>query len=396
MLAALVFQGAPAPAADPLADPPLVVYASLEPELCRPVADRFRAEHPNIALEVVELEGRVALERIRGELASGKPVASVWWGGDDLALYRAQLFGVLARSQPPWARDLRSVDRDPGYSWCGQFLVPFAIVFRKGASDVPARFDELADPRYRGRLLLRAPATSPAYQRFLGTVFAHRFLGRGIDERALDWVAMVNANKAEDLFVDDRRILEKLSATDREGSTGELAVLRADLAARARDLEGLPLDFAVLPEAPAFVEGIAKLAGAPMPEAADEFLAFVGREEFDGIAIRQGRIPLAAEKARRAALAPWMEIALARAVVAEREVLAQNLPSWVPAIERRIQLGAAAVPEGDDPNAWVLNLIDIAGTLAIVGVLFVLLRRGRWQALRGAAREGGESPGPNP
>ena len=39
-------------------------------------------------------------------------------------------------------------------------------------------------------------------------------------------------------------------------------------------------------------------------------------------------------------------------------------------------------PRGDDPYAWVLNVVDVLGTLAIVGVLFVLVRRGRLQAVR--------------
>jgi ABC-type Fe3+ transport system substrate-binding protein len=369
------------PIRDPLGDAPLVIYASLEPELCRPAVDRFKAANPNVAVELVELETRVALERIRGENASGRAVASVWWGGDDLSLHQAAAQGLLARSEPRWAAKLGDGERDESYLWCGQFLNPFAFVVRRGAAGAPDRFEDLADPRFRGRLLLRSPATSLPMQRFLGIVFAMKFPMRAGGERAMDWVAMVNANKVGEFYADDRLILDRLAAA---GGDGDLSVMPAAEAARARDLDGLAIEFTVPADSPAFLEGIAKLANAPNPEVADKFLEFVGSDAEIPNYVRQARIPLAARApgAAGAPLPAWMGPAAQHAILGDREALSENLPAWLPKIERRVRAGAAAVPEGDDPYAWVLNVVDVLGTLAIVGVLFVLVRRGRLQAVR--------------
>jgi ABC-type Fe3+ transport system substrate-binding protein len=260
-------------------------------------------------------------------------------------------------------------------------LNPFAFVVRRGATPAPARFEELADSRHHGRLLLRSPATSLPMQRFLGILFASKFPMRAGGERAMDWIAMVNANKVGEFYADDRRILERLAAP---GGEGDLSVVPAPEAARARELDGLAIDFTVPPDAPAFLEGIAKLANAPNPEAADRFLEFAGSAAEIPNYVRQARIPLAAGGA---ALAPWMGAAAGRAILGDREQLSETLPAWLPRLEQRVRAGAAAVPEGDDPYAWVLNVVDVVGTLAIVAVLVVLVRRGRLQAARAAALE---------
>ena len=199
------------PIRDPLGDAPLVIYASLEPELCRPAVDRFKAANPNVAVELVELETRVALERIRGENASGRAVASVWWGRRPLAAPGGRA-GV--------ARALRAALGRETWGWRARrivfvvWAVPESIRLRRAARRRrrPDRFEDLADPRFRGRLLLRSPATSLPMQRFLGIVFAMKFPMRAGGERAMDWVAMVNANKVGEFYADDRLILDRLAA----------------------------------------------------------------------------------------------------------------------------------------------------------------------------------------
>lgn len=360
--------------------PPLVIASSLEADYARPLVDRFSEAHPGLEVLLVELESRFVLERIRGASKAGRTPISVWWGGDDLALHEASAEGLLEPGAPSWASRAKASETDRDGRWAGIFVVPMAVAFRADCQDLPSSYEDLADPRFRSRLLLRTPSSSDPMRRFLGVLFASRFQPRGSLDRAFDWAAMVYVNQADSEPFDDERILTRLAS--RASPPNEIGLLPASVVARARDLDGLAIDFTVLPGAPAYVEGIARVRGGPNPAAALEFLEFAGSAEAVREGLRRGRIPVGDVKGEPLVkgLSAGMAVDLG-----DLDLLAQALPAWTSQVERRIQVGVAAVPEGEDPNLWIFNLIDVVGTVAIVAVLVMLLRRGKYRAL--AARD---------
>jgi ABC-type Fe3+ transport system substrate-binding protein len=270
--------------------------------------------------------------------------------------------------------------RRPDGRWLALYTVPAALVHKPACQDLPATFEDLADPRYRSRLLLLAPSKSEAMRRWLGVVFTSRLSRRIPLERSLDWGAMLYVNQVDAEFTDDAELLARLAAKD--SPAGEIAILPATEAVKARDADGLGVKLTFLAGAPASLEGIARVAEAPNAEAAAQFIEFAGMDEAAREAARRGRIPAT----RAAGLRPPPGLTLDLDVdLGDRAQLVRGLPAWMEQLERRVRLGVGELPEADDPNYWLFNVIDVVGTVTIIAVIVTLLRRGKFKALTARA-----------
>ncbi|HKE00840.1 MAG TPA: hypothetical protein VKE69_07520 [Planctomycetota bacterium] len=359
-------------APSPAADPPFVVYTSHPPGVYEPVLASFRASNPKVAVEAIEIPGATALERLRGEKRD--PRASVWWGGDEVSLAVAAREGLLAPSRPAWSHGAPASTDDPQDLWHGQFLVPIALVTRRGAADRPRLLEDLSDSRYRGRLLLRRVTDSTAMRLFLGAMIQAHLSTGGLD-RALDWCAMLDGNLGAPYEADGRRLLARVAAAS-EGEP-DVTVWTAPEAARLRDEQTLPIEIEVLPGSPAWLEGVAKVANAPSSAAADRFIELVGRDEWLAGYVAQGRLPVPEGRADAATLPTWMADGFAYTRGVARDELADSLPVWMEALEARIRGVRAPTDAGDRVGLVALDVVDVAGTVTLVAVLVVLLRRRR-------------------
>jgi ABC-type Fe3+ transport system substrate-binding protein len=373
----------------------LVVYTSLDAAVAQPVVEAFRSAHPDVPVELVEIDAGLALDRIRAELKNREMTrsrASVWWGADEVSLERAAREGLLDPTAPAWARTLQSELRDSKGHWFGQFLESFCIAYKQNTAALPLQFQNLAEPGYRGRVVLSMPSGSNPASLFLGESLLIR--GAPANPRAFDWFWILDGNRGTEYFDGDREILEHLVHHERrENAPADLGVVRVSAAVRARDGDGMPLQWILPADAPGYVLGIAKIAGAPLPDEASQFIEFTGRDEHLSRYLQQGLVPLPLERIEASAIPAWASAVMARALVNDRTVLANQLGEWVGQFESRVRRGAPALPVGEEAGVWWLNFIDIAGTLLIAGVLILLLRRGGWTALR-TTREPHNPPPP--
>ncbi|MSQ41868.1 MAG: thiamine ABC transporter substrate-binding protein [Dehalococcoidia bacterium] len=156
----------------------------------------FEREHD---AKVTILKGGDANAMVnRAVLSAGKPEADVLFGVDNLSYQRALAAGVFApyravrrgevaaelRSQFGDAAELTPVD----YGFV-------ALNFDKKAGAPPKSFDELADAKWRGKLVVEDPATSSPGLQFLASTVAH--FGEG------KWQAFWRALRANDVRVAD-------------------------------------------------------------------------------------------------------------------------------------------------------------------------------------------------
>lgn len=361
------------------AGPRLVIYTNLDEPTRAPVLSAFAAQHPEAEITAVELDAAFALARIRSEADPanrGRAVASVWWGADDVNLDRAAAAGLLASSNPAWARSLTINLRDEKSLWSGLFLQPFTIAYRRGASDIPAKMYELADPRYRGRIVFARPSGTNTAALFLGSwLVAHGAGTAGANDRSMDWIWMLDANRGDDFANDELEAMDRVATGAGEGAQ-DITIVTAATAERAR-IQKKTVEFTIPGDAPAFVAGIAKLSAAPQPALADSFIEFAGRDEHSAHYMQRGLVPLPFERVEQGAAPAWMRDASNRARVQDRSLVSQSLSNWILQFESRTRSGAPLTPT-EESGVWWMGLIDVVGSICILFVLYLLMRRGNW------------------
>ncbi|MBW3084284.1 hypothetical protein KEM60_00471 [Austwickia sp. TVS 96-490-7B] len=165
-----------------------VLCSSME-ELCRQWAEAF-TRHSGIPVSMMRVSSREALARIgRGE---GRD-EDVWHGGPAELYELARQRGLLAPYVPASAVFVPVEDRDPGGAWTGVYRGNLGFcsnpaMLQEWGVQVPRSWNDLMDPRLRGRVSMPNPATSGTGTTIVG-VQSHRL---GDPEGALHWLAMLD------------------------------------------------------------------------------------------------------------------------------------------------------------------------------------------------------------
>jgi iron(III) transport system substrate-binding protein len=252
--------------------PDLVVYASADDVYARPVIAAFEKESGLRVGLVTDAEAAKTTglyQRLLAERA--RPRADVFWNNEisrTLLLARA---GLLAAPSLP-AGPVREF-RDARGLWQGLACRARVLVYntaKVAEAEAPASVFDLASPRWKGQAAVAYPLFGTTATHF-AALRAHPRLGR---ERATEFfrgllandVQVVDGNAVAARLVGEGRALVALTDTDD-------AWAQVDAGKPVRivypDQEENGLGTLVIPNT------VSQLAGAPHPEAAARFLAFM-------------------------------------------------------------------------------------------------------------------------
>jgi iron(III) transport system substrate-binding protein len=263
----------------------LVVYSAHGRDILREFEEAFERAHPDVDVVSVYDGSRNLLARLRAEKSN--PQASVWWGGDVAALEIAGREGLLQEYTPSFAES--GVARDPGGRWTACFDLPVALGWNPAQiaeAELPRTLDELAHPRYRGRLILRSPSGSGTMAVILAWIVARgRQLGHG--DGGFDLLRRIDANVANYEASPDL-LFERL-----EQGPAALTIWNLTDLVFQREEKGYSFKPAGFAEpVPVFQDGIALVRGPGAGAAAQAFFEFVnGIEPLSDLARRHARIP---------------------------------------------------------------------------------------------------------
>lgn len=176
------------------------VLRAAAPELRVLTHDSF--DLPKPLLERFEREAGVALRLVKGGdagemvnkliLTKARPIADVVYGIDNGLLPRVQRAGVLEPYDGPAARRPSVVPLGAGVVPVDYGFVTLNVdkaAFARTGLALPGSLQALAEPAYRGLLVVQNPATSSPGQAFLMATIA----GLG-EEAAFEWWARMRAN----------------------------------------------------------------------------------------------------------------------------------------------------------------------------------------------------------
>ena len=184
----------------------LTVYSARNEQLLKPLLDRFTKDTGIAERTLTDKEGPL-LARLRAEQA-GTP-ADVLITVDAGNLWQAAREGVLQPIESAvLEKNIPLHLRDPGKQWFGLSVRARTIVYdkRKVQPDQLSSYEDLAEPKWRGKLCLRT--SKKVYnQSLVAALIAH--LGEPRTEAVVKgWIA----NLATDVFADDTALLKAMAA----------------------------------------------------------------------------------------------------------------------------------------------------------------------------------------
>ena len=139
----------------------LLVYTPHGQDLLKDFIARYKLRYPEVEVQFLDMGSREILERVRVE--RNRPQADLWWGASHTTFQTAAEENLLAEFRPSWADKIPATARDEQGRWFGTYETPQVIAYNSEAvtaADAPRDWDDVLDPKWRDKLLIRNPNPS--------------------------------------------------------------------------------------------------------------------------------------------------------------------------------------------------------------------------------------------
>ncbi|MFN3892589.1 MAG: ABC transporter substrate-binding protein [Beijerinckiaceae bacterium] len=238
-------------------------------QFARPAAEAFQKKY-GIRVNYIRADSNEVTLRIQNEGKAGRVMADVFDGtGATAALKGANL---VAKYIPQSAERLPARFRDKDGYWVATNLYVLTPGYntdlvKKGTE--PKSYQDLLDPKWRGKIAWNSSVTPSGGAGFVGVVLAH--MG---EEKGMAYLRQLSGQKITGLQVAARQVLDQVVA-------GEYAIAlnifnnHAVISAS----KGAPVSWIPMSPALAVFSCLSLTAGAPNPNAGKLFIDFLMSEE---------------------------------------------------------------------------------------------------------------------
>ncbi|MDT4966156.1 MAG: iron(III) transport system substrate-binding protein [Acidobacteriota bacterium] len=280
----------------------LLIYTPHGQDLLKDFIARFKQVHPDIDVQFLDMGSRQVLERVRAE--RNRPQADLWWGAAHTTFQTAADEDLLAPYRPTWADKVPETARDSQDRWFGTYETPEVIVYNSElvkAEEAPKDWDEVLDPRWRDKVLIRTPLPSDSMRAIFGAMIWRFYKDTNSSKGGYDWLRRLDANVHE-YTADGTFLMQKLVRGEGLITLWDMPDVRL-----YREKKHFNVDY-VIPKSgtPVITDGIAIIKGAPHSDEARLFYEFVTTPESLAYGAHQYyRIP-ARTDLDRAQLPAWM------------------------------------------------------------------------------------------
>jgi iron(III) transport system substrate-binding protein len=280
----------------------LLIYTSHGQDMLRDFVARYKQLHPDVDVQFLDMASREILERVRAE--RNRPQVDLWWGASHITFQTAADENLLATYRPSWADKVAADARDPQDRWYGTYETPEVIVYNAElvkAEDAPQDWDDVLDPKWRDKVLIRNPNPSDSMRAIFGAMILRFYKESNSPEGGYEWLRRLDANVHE-YTANGTLLLQKIARGEGTVSLWDMPDVMV-----FREKKNLKLGY-VMPRSgtPVITDGIAVVRGAPHEEEARRFYEFVTTPESLTHAAREYyRIP-ARTDLDRSQLPAWM------------------------------------------------------------------------------------------
>jgi iron(III) transport system substrate-binding protein len=312
---------------------PIVVYSPHGKEMLAEFEKQYEVLHPEHDVQWLDMGSQDAYDRIRTE--RGNPQADVWWGAPMTAFVQAEQESLLARYVPSWDSVVTDEFKSQQGYWYGTFVTPEVIMYNSrllAAQEAPRDWDDLLDPKWKGRIIIRYPVASGT-MRIIFCALIQREIDRGGDaEAGLYWLRRLDAN-TKTYAADPTQLYLKIAREEGAITLWDLPDVMIQV-----QTNGYPFGY-VVPRSgtPLITDCIAIVRGARHPAEARQFYEFVTSRESMVLQARvYCRIPTRMDL-NRSKLPPWMSGLTLTPLPVDWRALMRNEREWMRAWDERIK-----------------------------------------------------------
>ena len=313
---------------------PLVLYSPHGRDLLTLLEKTYEAAHPDVDVRWLDMGSQEVYDRIRSEQAN--PQADLWFGGPDTIFARGAREGLLEPYRPSWAAAIPAEAREPRDLYFGAYRTPAVIVYNAAAvaaADAPKDWDDLLDPKWKGKIIIRYPLASGTMRAFFGMIFARSVEKTGGTAQAIEWLKKLDA-QTKSYEVNASILVQRIARREGLLSVWDLP----DVLLEARHSRELAW---VFPPSgtPVIDDAIGVVKGARHGAAARAFLEWVGSPEAQRLAAERAyRLP-ARTDIPAAELPEWAREVSRKMVAAKLDwtLLERELPGWMSAWDREVR-----------------------------------------------------------
>jgi iron(III) transport system substrate-binding protein len=305
----------------------LTIYSPHGKDLLKYYEDGFEKANPGIDVQWVDMGSQEVLERIRAEGAN--PQADVWFGAPAEAFDRATREKLLEPYKPTWSGQVDAEAREAAHHWYGTYLTPEVIGYNSEAvkdADAPRDWDDVVDPKWKGKVLIRDPIASGTMRAIFGAIMARSMAQTGKPEAGYEWLRKLDVNTRE-YVLNPTLLYQKLGRQE-----GVITLWDMPDIATLQQRLGIPIKY-VIPSSgtPLLVDGIAIVRGAERRKEAELYYEYVTTPEaLVAAAEKFLRIP-ARKDIPPAKLPEWIREALEtiKPMPVDRALMAAHLDEWM-------------------------------------------------------------------
>ncbi len=286
----------------------LLVYTPHGRDQLTLIETPFEALHPTIDLRWLDMGSQEILDRLRFERRS--PQADVWFGGPSTIFDRGIEDSLLAPYVPAWAEAVGPEGIGPGNLYYPVYRTPAVIAYNSSAvaaDEAPRDWEEVLEPRWAGKILIRDPMASGTMRAIWGLILQRSIRETGDTAQGMAWLRRLDG--ATKTYTLNPALLDEKLA--RQEGLLTLWDLQDILISRGK---GKPFGYAFPTSGTVVIEdAIGLVNGSRHPEAAKLFIDFVGSREAQLLAARGVyRLP------------------------ARHDLPADSIPAWVAEVEREM------------------------------------------------------------
>ncbi len=278
----------------------LVIYSPHGKEILEPIEYAFEKAHPTIDLIWYDLPTATCAARIRSEAAA--PQADIWWGGPVGEFISAEQSGLLSSYTPSWIDQADAATYAASKQWFSDWQTPEVIMYnnkRLKKEEAPQDWDDLLDPKWTGKLIIRDPLQSGTMK----TIYGAMILRAESVDAGFEWLKKLDKQNKGSYAAKPLMMYEQIKR-----GKGDITVWNMADAYIQSEQNGYPFGF-IVPSSgtPVVLEGIAILNKAPHRQSAEVFFEWVtSAAQLIDQAHRFHRIPITRKDISKEQLPPWM------------------------------------------------------------------------------------------
>ena len=280
----------------------LLIYTPHGQDLLRDFVARYKQKYPEADVQFLDMGSREVLERVRVE--RNRPQADLWWGAAHTTFQTAADENLLEEFRPSWADKIPESSRDAQSRWYGTYETPQVIAYNSdavSAADAPRDWDDVLDPKWRDKVLIRNPNPSDTMRAIFGAMVWRFQKDTGSPNQGYEWLRRLDANVHE-YTADGTLLMQKLGRREGLITLWDMPDVRL-----FKEQKNLPVAYN-LPSSgtPVITDGIAIVRGAANQDEAKRFYEFVTTpESLSYAAHKYYRIPVRTDL-DRSTLPAWM------------------------------------------------------------------------------------------